>query len=479
MMDISSSHRRRGGAIVAAICLLVSACAPSAPSGPPGTLPPDATPAGPPVRAEGIRLVGSLPGSIGDLAFWGDLAVANLWTESGDPARDQGFVVIDVSDPTQPLEIGRFACTESDRDISIWEDLVILSQDQATEGAGCDAGHTPTTDPDAFAGIRVVSIADPANPTLVASVRTGYDEAAGDTTARGSHTHTLVPDLDHLGPDGQPAPRLIVYAGMFFYPSTQPHATIVEVPLDDPSAARVIGTLDNGTPMTCHDFTVYRPGRLAACSAYFAGVILFDISDPAQPVVLSHLVDPNMTENSESHHSTVFSNDGRTLVIDAEIDARLASCAGGTDEDTGALWFYDISDPADPQQRGYFQLPRPGTGHLCYAHQSNVVPMAGDRDIVVTGWFAGGINLVDFTEPAQPRELAYWVSSEGGGMHSFANAAYWYNGHVYAGNLRYDGVDLPFSERGFDVFEVDEPDLADALTLPYANPQTQDEPPEG
>ena len=382
-------------------------------------------------------------------------------------------MVVDVADPTQPTEVARFSCVKSDRDISIWEDLVILSQDEATDGPGCMADTTITLNPDAFAGIRIVSIADLARPKLLASVPTGISPAGEASSVRGSHTHTLVPDLEHVGPDGRPAPRVLVYAGMFFYPGGPPHGTIVEIPLDDPAAARAIGTLDNGTTMTCHDITVYLPGKLAACSAYFAGVILFDISDPERPAVLSHLVDPNMTDNGESHHSTSFSNDGRTLVIDAEIDARSGKCAGGTDEDTGALWFYDIADPAHPQQRGHFQLERPVSDHLCYAHQSNVVPMSGDRDIVVTGWFGGGINLVDFTDPGQPHELAYWVSAEAEGRHSFANAAYWYNGHVYAANLSYDGFDTPVSERGFDVFEVDDPALADALTLPFANPQTQ------
>ena len=53
----------------------------------------------PDVRAERMRLVGNVPGSDGTLAFWGDLAVVNHWEDSGTPSPDDGFVVIDVSDP--------------------------------------------------------------------------------------------------------------------------------------------------------------------------------------------------------------------------------------------------------------------------------------------------------------------------------------------------------------------------------------------
>ena len=209
------------------------------------------------------------------------------------------------------------------------------------------------------------------------------------------------------------------------------------------------------------------PRDLLACGAHDAGVILFDISDPVHPVRVSHFDNPLVV----NHHSTAFSNDGNTLVIDDEVYTGL--CAGGTREPVGALWFYDISNPRAPEERGFFQLPRPTAEHFCYAHESNVVPMPGPRDIVVTGWFGGGVNLVDFTDPGHAREIASWVSSELDGEHSFAYAGYWYNGHVYAGNTALQD-DEPVTNRGFDVFVVDHPVLRKAIRLPHMNAQTQE-----
>lgn len=79
-----------------------------------------------------MRLVGNLPGSYGSFAFWGKLAIvthAEKW-EASSP--DDGFVVLDVSDPTQPTQLSRFRCAGSYRDISIWKDLVFLSQDETS-----------------------------------------------------------------------------------------------------------------------------------------------------------------------------------------------------------------------------------------------------------------------------------------------------------------------------------------------------------
>lgn len=84
------------------------------------------------------------------------------------------------------------------------------------------------------------------------------------------------------------------------------------------------------------------------------------------------------------------------------------------------------------------------------------------------------MNLVDFTDPTQPLEIASWVSSAAEGEHSFAYAGYWYNGYVYAANTALEGIDEPVTSRGFDVFAVDHPALSDARRLPHMNAQTQE-----
>ena len=277
-----------------AIALAAISCTAGAAQAPDATLPADPSPTlaspvsespatGAEIRAERMRLVGNVPGSDGSFAFWGDLAIVNHWDESPVPSADDGFVVVDVSDPTRPRQLSRFRCVASYADVSVWKDLVFLSQDEPTAGDNCDATPTSPEDPEAFAGIRVISIADPENPVPVAAVPTGIEETASGRIVRGSHTHTLVPDLDHTDVGGRPAPRILVYSADR-WDSKVPYGSIVEVPLRDPSTARVVGTIGNGTRAQCHDMSVFIPRDLMACSAYEAGVFLFDISDPVHPV---------------------------------------------------------------------------------------------------------------------------------------------------------------------------------------------------
>jgi len=479
-------HLRSFVAWVALVSLLTGACDTRVPStshgptagaaaSPTGTPTSAATPAGqateapnPPLRAEGMRLLGSVPGSNADFAFWGDLAIVTNVVDWDLQSADDGFVVIDISDAASPAVVGRFACAGSFQDVSVWEDLAVVSQDRITAGDTCGAGPAGELDATAFAGLRIVSIEDPASPVLLASVPTGVGESAGLRSVRGSHTNTIVPDLENG--------RLLVYAGMFYYPGATPDATIVEIPLDDPGAARTVGAFDNGMTDTCHEVSVHLGRQLAACAGYLGGLTLFDIADLERPKIVSHMVDPQMLLDGASWHSAVFSTDGRSLVVNAEIFAEDwgGSCPGGSDSTGGALRFFDIADPQDPQLRSTFQLPRHTAGHFCYAHQSGIVPMNGDRDLLVSGWFGGGVNLVDFTDPANPREVAFWVAGEPDGGHSFTDSAYWYNGRIYAANLAVADMDSPVTQRGFEVFGVDDGILGETLPLSHLNPQTHE-----
>lgn len=129
--------------------------------------------------------------------------------------------------------------------------------------------------------------------------------------------------------------------------------------------------------------------------------------------------------------------------------------------------------PANPVQKGYFSLPRQ-RGYACTAHNYNVVPVEG-RNILVSSWYTGGISIVDFTDPAVPREIGHhWhfgqyndgatpllLSEE---WESEIWSSYWYNGTIYASDM----------SRGFDVFKFDDPSVAGALKFSYLNPQTQE-----
>ncbi len=108
-----------------------------------------------------------------------------------------------------------------------------------------------------------------------------------------------------------------------------------------------------------------------------------------------------------------------------------------------------IFDIVDKKLRfaSYYKMPAPQTEQEnCVAHNGSLVPVPG-RDIMVQGWYQGGISVFDFTDSAHPVEIAFFdrgpIDAKNlilGGFWS----AYWYNGHIYGSEIA----------RGIDIFRL-------------------------
>lgn len=416
-----------------------------------------------------MRLVDnfSTEGSEGsDIAFWGTLAIAGNYASPG------GFRILDISDASNLRLVGQFECPGTQADVSIWQDLVFVSVDGPRTGPECgapSANAAQVAAGEAWEGIRVVSIANPSKPQQIATVRTDC----------GSHTHTLVPDLAKN--------RVLIYISSYpltgHYPRHEEERecglgaslghqeiSVVEVPLNAPASAAVVAEPNVGPgTIGCHDITVLLPQKLAAAACISQSQI-WDISRPEHPQILSRIINPEIN----IHHSSAWSWDGNTVVLGDELAGAEATpgCTGGEDTPLGSLWFYDVSDPKNPVEKSHWRIPRTYPSMLCTAHNFNVLPLTTDKDILVSGWYNGGTTVVDFTDPADPVELGYYVPMDGGKTTSWSS--YWYNGFIYTNNFDEDLNGLGPS-RGFDALAISHPAIdGKTLSQPYLNPQTQE-----
>jgi hypothetical protein len=93
---------------------------------------------------------------------------------------------------------------------------------------------------------------------------------------------------------------------------------------------------------------------------------------------------------------------------------------------------------------------------------------------MVQAWYQGGISIFDWTDPANPVEIAFFdrgpvdaAQMQGGGSWS----VYWYNGAIVSSEIA----------RGLDIFELtpsgyisqNEIDAANSVQLDYLNAQGQ------
>lgn len=345
-------------------------------------------------KSDNVTHVANVPYTGGtDLAFSGDLVYAARQGDGG------GVSIFDVSG-RRPKKLGFVSCPGTQNDVAVVKPGLIAL---GFYSGDCGGGES---------GIRLIDVSNPKRPKLRDAI--GFPD--------GTHTLTVYP--------GKP----LIYSSPGGLGENGGVEHIVDV--SNPRRMKVVGEY---TPNTfgCHDLTFHftKEAKLAFCPGQQETEIL-DVSNPVEPQLVAE-IPPNM----EFPHSAVASPDGQLLVIGDESLFTVHDCTSGKSP-TGALYAYDISDPAQPAFLGHHSSPRggdpagtPGTA-VCTAHNFNFIPKTKQ---VVTSWYTGGTSVVDFSEPATPVEVAHFRPDDADTWSS-----YWYRGRIYAN----DGA------RGLDVLKL-------------------------
>jgi len=222
-------------------------------------------------------------------------------------------------------------------------------------------------------------------------------------------------------------------------------------------------------PTQCHDITVYPAIGMAggACGGYG---LLLDIRDVANPKRVGAVADSNFS----FWHSATFNNDGSKILFTDEWGGGLQPRCRVTDKpEWGADAIFTLSGTT-MGFKSYYKLPVAQTSfENCVAHNGTLIPVPG-RDIMAQGWYQGGVSVFDWTDPAHPKEIAFFDrgpmdSTKLVGAGSWS--AYWYNGYIISSEIA----------RGLDIFELtpntlltqNEIDAAKLVHFDYLNAQDQ------
>ena len=395
-----------------------------------------------------------------DMAFSGDKMATGSY---------HGFNVYQLQEDGLPKLFSSVVCPGGQGDISIVGDLLIMSVEQTRGRVDCGLqGVSEDVSAVRFRGIRIFDISDMERPRQVGQVQ----------TCRGSHTHSIVSGPDDDG-------KIIVYnsgtssvrkgeeldgcvgdiagderTAMF-------RIDVIEIPIDDPSKSRIVSspavfadpetgrlaglwqggdhgdeTQESSVTNQCHDITVFPELGIAggACSG---NGIIFDISDPLNPTRMDEVVDDGFAY----WHSATFNNDGTKVIFTDEWGGgSRPRCRTYDPKDWGADAIYNIVD-GKLEFQSYYKLPAPQVEQEnCVAHNGSVVPVPG-RDIFVQAWYQGGLSVVDFTDSANPIEIAYFDRGPIHEEHLVLGgywSTYWNNGKIY-------GTEIA---RGMDVLSL-------------------------
>ncbi|GAA1734544.1 hypothetical protein [Nonomuraea bangladeshensis] len=397
-----------------------------------------------------------------DMAFQGDYAyVGNYY----------GFSIYDIKNPKKTRLVSSLVCPGGQMDVSVYGNLLFGSVDSSRNNDSCASTSQPASVKESWEGMRIFDISDKANPRYIKSVETNC----------GSHTHTLVPD--------RRGENVYVYVSSYSpsaaFPDCQPPhdlISIIKVPLRNPTAASVIatpnlfpdggfggvpGSYPNGKSATtgCHDITAY-PEKGIAAGACMGDGILLDIRDPEQPKVTAQVRDET---NFAFWHSATFNNSGTKVIFTDELGGGTrATCNEAIGPNRGANAYYDIVG-GQLVFKGYFKIPRhQADTENCVAHNGSLIPVKG-RDIMVQAWYQGGISVVDFTDSANAKEIAFFERGPDATAPALSGgfwSAYYYNGYIYGSDFN----------LGLDVLKINDPrtNQANSVKSRLLNAQTQE-----
>jgi len=293
-------------------------------------------------------------------------------------ALRSGYVVVDVSDPTDPeiLAERRGLLSEYDGgplervyDVNVSGDRLLV--------AGPNGGS-------GLSGFVLVDVSDPASP----------EQVAVHLTDHAIHNAFLDGDTAYLTGVGGASDPVVV----------------VDVSDDDPEeVARWDPTDVDREGGNCHD--LYVQDGVLYVAYWDAGTWLLDVSDPADPAPIARVrnrpegdTDGGFGGLPGNSHYVQPSPDGRLLAVGRE-----AWNDPSTDavEGPGPVDVFDVSDPTSPTHLTTLAPPpSPENERGETAHN-----LGWREDRLYVAWYGGGVRVYDLADPTAPRILGRYRES--------------------------------------------------------------------
>jgi hypothetical protein len=270
-----------------------------------------------------------------------------------DANADRGLMLWDVTDPSEPLQIGYLntgCCTRGVHEFEVEHraDLGRTFAYATVPTSRYPDANTPSgyRDEDGEGDFRLVDITDPANPVQVSNW--GIQDIGGPFDA---------------------------------------------------------GQGCDADPNYGHGAEPSEDGKLVFVSYWDSGFIALDVTEPSLPVFKGRTIYP-ANADGDAHSSSY--DDERELLFTADEDFCKTS-GPGIEKGYGYLRVYDYSDLAAPVQIGeYRTLNSLGTDSQAAGDYVIHNALVVGTDVYLS-WYSDGIRVLDASDPSAPVEVAYFV----------------------------------------------------------------------
>ena len=384
-----------------------------------------------------------------------------------------GLRIYDISDPAKPAYLGQYTPglrADAPPDAAVFDGrhIAVLNGTRRTHGALPNDARTDRTE--------FLDVTDPANPRLLWTF--GPDQVDGE-----SHNGDIV-DARRLylpsGGVGAQGLRIYDLSPLVGMPTGAPR----NVFRGDPAQLWEQSPYRQGRPVGArfthtHDIEVYvdhpveglgpRDIALLAEGGNYLGagntgsVFVIDITDPANPVVLQRW----LHESGPDHHPIRYHHEAQLLASDPSVmlvtDEDMHNGCGSAGGITAVRLSPDLTR-AEELSEWFIPFGTPAA--VCSVHV-----FSSDGPLVFLGSYNAGLQVVDYSDPANPRQVGHFIAEA-----TTAWGALHHRGYVYVGDMargldvfRYTGPrpDLPdlTVNRGGISFSPPNPRSGDAVTI--------------
>jgi hypothetical protein len=361
-----------------------------------------------PAAAKNVKLVGHL-----DIEGGGMVDVHEGIAYIGHMKPPFATSILDVSDPTTPKILSRIEAkphTHSHKARACGG--VMLSNRELYAGSIPGYIFNSLFRKDLEIGLAVTDVSNPANPREIALLPASGISIRNAPAGVHRFEFDCERELAYL------SATLEGYRGNI----------VLIVDISDPERPREIGRwwaegqwIAGGEKPTWsrNEHRVHHPNRLGDrlyVPMWRGGFAIVDISDIADPKTVARV---DHRQPSPTHTALPVGHQiiGRSwlLVFDEDV-------SDDCEDPPASMWLYDISEEANPKRVSCFRVAEGGRHGRCDgekgkrfgAHQPH--EYVGEDNLVYAAWFAGGLRVVDISDPHRPAEVGHYVPEPVGGF---------------------------------------------------------------
>jgi hypothetical protein len=331
----------------------------------------------------------------------GQIVIDGKYAYVGHQHRPHGTTILDISDPLKPKVLSTLTPGHPwshSHKARITGDIMVVNS-EFEGGPGASREEYPD------GGFRIYDVKDRTHPKLVSFVK---------THGKGVHRFDLDAHYAYISTEmeGFVGNILVIY-------DIRNPSKPVEVARWSMEGQNVAGG-DEPHPKRA-EHRLHHAMRCATemyAGCWMSGISIIDVSDINAPRTLSRYeYDPPCPEPTHTFLKVPHPIGGKHFAVSTEEErARRGADAG---KPHAPLRTWDVSDPTKPQLLYSYYLPESATPYPAAkvrfgTHQLR--EKVDDDNLLYVTWFAGGLRIIDISDPAKPKERGYFIPKPGDGV---------------------------------------------------------------